>query len=104
MAVFKNLLKKVGLPYDDVSFILNKIVIAHMIPGRIRVVYKELCKNDAIYTTIYERLSELKDIKNFSINRITGSVIIEYESKNVEKTSFLGRFLEGASVKYKQEK
>ena len=104
MAFFKSLLKVAGLPYDDASYILSQITIAHMIEGRIRVIYKALCKDDELYNTVKARLSELKEVDNFSINRITGSVIIEYSPKHIIKDSFLDKLLSGAKLKYAQER
>lgn len=101
MALIKNLLKGLGLPHDEVSFILSKVKIAHFIEGRLRVVYKELCSDDSAYLQVKERLEKVEEISSFSINRISGSVIIYYEASKIIKNSFLDKLLCAVKSKYK---
>ena len=100
MAMFKEFMHKLGIPTDKVSYILNEVEVAHFIQGRVRVVYPKLKHDDELYLKIKNELSSVKELSDFTINRITGSVVLKYDPQNIKPNSFLAELLEGAYAKY----
>ncbi len=79
---------------------LKQVKVAHAIEGRIRVIYAALKHDDSVYQGIYDCLSGIGEISDFKINRVTGSITINYEPGKIEKGSFLEQLTAGAIEKY----
>lgn len=98
--MFKNFLHKLGIPTDKASYILNEVEVAHFIQGRVRVIYPKLKHDDELYLKVKRELSSIKELSDFTINRITGSVVLRYEPQNIKPNSFLAELLNGAYAEY----
>jgi len=55
-------------------------MVVSFTPGRLRLRFKEL-KEDAIAENVKTRLSEVPGITKVEINKVTGSILIEYAQK-----------------------
>lgn len=102
--MLKGLLKLVNIPTSKAEFLISNVAIAHMIEGRIRVVYSDIKTNDNIYNQVTQTLSNIDEITSFKINRVTGSITIEYDEQTVRKNKFLVEFLQLAKQKYRRYK
>ena len=98
--MFTDFLQKLGIPTSKASYILNEVEVAHFIQGRVRVVYPKLKHDDELYLKVKKELSSVKEISEFTINRITGSVVLKYDPENIKPNSFLAELLNGAYAKY----
>jgi hypothetical protein len=67
-------------------------VIVSFSPGRVRLRFKEL-KNQAIAEQAYTRIKSIPGIINVEIKALTGSLLIEYDTKifPAEKLLELGK-------------
>ncbi len=96
------ILNKIGVPTSSAQFIINKVQIAHMIDGRVRVIYDDLKHDNELVQQVAEKLSEVKEIIEYKINQTTGSVLIVYDVNTAHKNEFLNEFLTLAKSKYKE--
>ncbi|MGN0914980.1 MAG: HMA2 domain-containing protein [Succinivibrio sp.] len=65
--------------FNEKKYFLSTVTVASYIPGRIRV-YSSLIKgNHENAKSLEEYFSKFKELKSFSINEVTGSVLIEYD-------------------------
>lgn len=87
----------------QVNYLLKQVRIAHVIDGRVRVIYEALKHDDEIYNNVCKSLDGIKEITEWKINRVTGSVTINYEPDSIVPDSFLGRLIAGAKSKYAKE-
>ena len=97
--MFKDFLHKLGLPTDKASYILNEVEVAHFIQGRVRVIYPKLKHDDDLYLKVKRELSSIKELSEFTINRITGSVVLKYDPQKIKRNTFLAELLNGACAK-----
>ena len=104
MSLVSGILKAVGLPHDDVSFVLSRVEIAHMTRGRVRVISRDLRADPGLSRLIEDRLASYREISRFEINPVTGSVIIDYDEGKIVKHSFLDRLIREARAQYTQRK
>ena len=100
----KSILNKVGIPTDSAEFLINKVEIAHIIDGRVRVIYKDLKSDVTLCHEIEKRLGAIDEITSFKINKITGSLLIIYDVKRASNNKFITKFVELAKAKYSKQK
>lgn len=100
----KSILNKVGIPTDSAEFLISKVEIAHIIDGRVRVIYKDLKTDVALRNEIEKRLSAINEVTSFKINPVTGSLLINYDVKRALNNKFITKFVELAKAKYNKQK
>jgi hypothetical protein len=101
--MLKDILSALAPESMQVKYLLNQVKVAHVIDGRIRVIYEALKHDDEVYNSICRNLDGIKEITEWKINRITGSVTINYEPDSIVPNSFLGQLIAGARAKYAKE-
>lgn len=72
--------------------------IAHFIPGRIRIISPLVHNNPTNVALVKSYLNNLKEIKNFSVNQHTGSIVLEYSPEDIAQGSLLSE-IEGIIAK-----
>ncbi|MBQ9275515.1 MAG: hypothetical protein IJ228_11935 [Succinivibrio sp.] len=82
------------------SYILGKIRVAHVNDGRIRVVYDRLKHDDDAYADICATLDTYHEITTWSVNRTTGSIVINYDPDKIKSGTFAARLIDGARARY----
>lgn len=81
--VFKN--KLVEKFMNDAA----NIEVLYFNPGRIRVYARQIHHNAANAKRLVDYLRSVKEVKNFSVNPQTGSVLVEYLPEEVADNNFL---------------
>jgi copper chaperone CopZ len=56
-------------------------MIVSFCPGRIRLRFKELARNNALAALVRERVAAEPGVRKVDVNPLTGSVLIEYDTK-----------------------
>jgi len=65
--------------FNEKKYFLSTVTVSSYIPGRIRG-YSSLIKgNHENAVALEEYFSQFKELKRFSINEVTGSILIEYD-------------------------
>ncbi len=86
------------------KLLLKEVTIAHLLEqdgqGRIRIIYPALKHDKTLVEEASLELKAINAIKTFSINEITGSVLINYQTQAIEKGSFLEALLNEAKKIY----
>ncbi len=77
------------------KWLLSQVKVAHFNEGRIRVIYEKLKHDDEIYSGVCDSLNEIKEIVEYKINRITGSVTINYDPQSIVPGSFIDQLIKG---------
>ncbi|GEM_PF-2784287 len=80
-------------------FLLNKVKVAHVNEGRIRVIYDDLKHDDELYVNVGDALDGMDEVTAWKINRITGSVTINYDPQKVVPGSLVDEILQGARLR-----
>lgn len=80
-------------------FLLNKVKIAHVNEGRIRVIYDALKHDDDLYVNVGDALDGMDEITTWKINRLTGSVTINYDPRKVVPGSLVDEIIRGARLR-----
>lgn len=75
------------------KWLLSQVKIAHFNEGRIRVIYDKLKHDDEIYLNVCNNLKSIEEISEWKINRVTGSVTIHYDPKNIIPGSFFDELI-----------
>lgn len=65
------------------------IEVLYFKPGRIRIYARQVHHNRANTKVLVNYLTNMKEIKNFSVNPHTGSVLIEYLPEDIAGNKFL---------------
>lgn len=87
-------------PTSKAQYIAKHVKVAHHIPGRLRVIYPELKKDESLVKNITAELQQHREITEFKINATTGSVTICYDVAGVNNNAFLKEFLDLAVAQY----
>lgn len=83
------------------KLLLSQVKVAHFNEGRIRVIYDKLKHDDAMYSSVCMNLDGIDEITEWKINRITGSVTINYDPQKVVPGSFFEQLINGARSRVK---
>lgn len=84
-----NILKAVGIPATKMEWFLKSVEVASYIPGRIRVYSKALVNNPQLKMKVEQSFIKYPELDKFTINTITGSVLIEYHPENIKNNKEL---------------
>ena len=78
------MLKEIAGLFDSRKYFLNSLTVTSSTNGRIRA-YSTLIKgNSRNAQALTEYFSSVKELKSFSINDVTGSILIEYDPQTKE--------------------
>ncbi len=73
--------------FDSKKYFLNSLTVTSSISGRIRA-YSALIKgNSKNARALEEYFSSVEELESFSINEVTGSILIEYEPQRIKHNS-----------------
>ncbi|MBP2630624.1 MAG: hypothetical protein H6Q70_1252 [Firmicutes bacterium] len=97
-----NIFKKINIPTTKFELIMRNITVSHYSPGRIRLHSKALINNSTLALTINNQLAEIKELNNFSVNIITGSILLVYSPENLIKNLELQKIEQLVLEKYKR--
>lgn len=61
------------------------IIIAHFIPGRVRLQARSLKGNPALAQIIVQRFGVIKGVEGVEANHLTGSLVIAYNLKELQR-------------------
>lgn len=82
------------------KFLLKEVTIMSLVEaaghGRIRLVYPKIKTDEALRAEAEAELKDIAAVENYTINPITGSVLINYNLAAIEKGSFLEALLKEA--------
>ena len=84
-----NILKAVGIPTTRMEWFLKSVEVASYIPGRIRIYSRALINNPQLKLKVEQSLAKYPELDKFTINTITGSVLIEYHPENIKNNKEL---------------
>ncbi len=101
--MFKSILHTLGVPTTMAEFIADKVTVAHFVEGRARVICKQLGTDDELYEQVERELQNVRELDSFSINRTTGSVILNYQPHNIPETGFIRELIDLVRARYKKE-
>ena len=77
------MLKEIADLFDSRKHFLNSLTVTSSTNGRIRA-YSTLIKdNNRNAQALAEYFSSVKELKSFSINDVTGSILIEYDPQTI---------------------
>jgi hypothetical protein len=85
---FLSQLKTLTLPAKK-AYLMQHVEVLHYIPGRVRLFSQQLVNNTAAASDLTSYLSAIPEIKQFSVNAATGSVLIQYWPADVANTPLL---------------
>lgn len=89
---------------DQKSFFLSNISVASYLPGRIRC-YSPLIKNNPVNKEkLLECFREHSNVVNLDVNLVTGSVLITYSPKDIERIKELGDIEKTLIAKFRDSK
>lgn len=83
-------------------YLVNQVEVASCIEGRLRVIYGDLKHDEQLRAQVEQELSAIKEIQSFTINPVTGSVLINYDAARAAQNSFLSELLTLAAQKAKR--
>ena len=97
-----NIFKTLNIPTTKFELIMRNVTVSHYSPGRIRLYSKDLINNPALSLTIQNQLAEIKELNNFSVNIITGSILLVYSPEALVKNLDLQKIEQWVAEKYKR--
>ncbi|TWH46166.1 HMA2 domain-containing protein [Sporomusa sp. KB1] len=68
---------------------LQQIQVLHYMPGRVRLQSQYVINNPEIVRQVSLHLKTMPEIKQFTINSATGSILIQYSPEDVSRNPFL---------------
>lgn len=75
------------------KYLVSHVEVASLVPGRLRVIYADLKHDESLRAQVNDELAAIKEVNEFSINPITGSVVINYDTNLVAQNAFLSELL-----------
>lgn len=92
-------LRKAGIAISA-DYVLSQVRIAHLIPGRIRIIWPDIKKDAALAAEVDKSLSAAPAVSSYRINSVTGSILIEFEQQQIKDNPFLEVLLKKAQHRY----
>jgi len=81
------------------KYLVSQVQIASLIDGRLRVIYENLKHDAELRQQVQQELAQIKEITSFTINPVTGSVVINYDHHKAQQNQFLAELLVQARLK-----
>ncbi|QDR82902.1 HMA2 domain-containing protein [Sporomusa termitida] len=72
-----------------VKFFLQQTQVLHYMPGRVRLFSQHLLNNQAVARQVSEHLEAIPEIKSFTVNAATGSLLIHYSPEDISQNPLL---------------
>lgn len=82
------------------TLFLQQIQVLHYMPGRVRLYVKQVNNKPEIAAQVRAYLEKMPEIKEFSINTATGSILIHYSPEGVLQNPFLRDLEERVARQY----
>lgn len=82
------------------TYLLQQVQVLHYIRGRIRLYSRHLVNNAGIAAEIRQQLEAAPEVTNFSVNTLTGSVLIEYSPEKIANNPLLQELEQLAAKQY----
>ena len=76
-------------PSTKVKFFLQQTQVLHYMPGRVRLFSQHLLNNQEVSRQVSEYLATIPEIKDFTVNAATGSLLIHYSSEDISQNPLL---------------
>ena len=76
-------------PSTKVKFFLQQTQVLHYMPGRVRLFSQHLLNNQEVARQVSEYLATIPEIKDFTVNAATGSLLIHYSSEDISQNPLL---------------
>lgn len=76
-------------PAVKVKLFMQQVQVLHYMPGRVRLYASQLVGNPELVRQISQHLTAIPEIKEFSLNPATGSLLIRYSPEDVARNPFL---------------
>lgn len=71
------------------AYFLQQVQVLHYIPGRVRLYSRQLVRNQELADAIGNYLKAIPEIRCFTVNPATGSVLIQYSPEDISGNPFL---------------
>ncbi|MBO6304866.1 MAG: hypothetical protein J6M62_07320 [Selenomonadaceae bacterium] len=98
-----NIAEILQIPTTKLDFFARSCEVASYIPGRARLYSNELIGNDALSKKIKDALAEFSEITEVSVNTVSGSILIMYDSENLRKNKELKKVEEYIALKARRK-
>ncbi len=89
-----------------ITYLLSQVTIEHLLEaedeGRIRISYPKLRQDKALADEIKSTLGSIDAVTDYSINEVTGSVLVHYKISLIEKASFIDSLLTEVRRQYQK--
>ena len=82
------------------TYLLQQVQVLHYMRGRVRLYSRHLVNNARAAAEIREQLETAPEVTSFSVNAITGSVLIEYSPEKVANNPLLQELEQLAAKQY----
>lgn len=82
------------------TYLLQQVQVLHYIRGRVRLYSRHLVNNAGIAAEIRRQLEAAPEVTNFSVNTLTGSVLIEYAPEKIANNPLLQELEQLAAKQY----
>lgn len=84
-----NFFNSFNIPTSKMDVILRNVKIVHYIPGRLRLHCPNLVNNADVSVLITNHLQTIREIHDFKLNILTGSILLQYDPALVSQNSDL---------------
>ncbi len=76
-------------PSTKVKLFLQQTQVLHYMPGRVRLFSQHLLNNQEVARQVSEQLAAIPEIKDFTVNAATGSLLIHYSPEDISQNPLL---------------
>lgn len=76
-------------PSTKVKLFLQQTQVLHYMPGRVRLFSQHLLNNQEAARQVSEHLEAIPEIKDFTVNAATGSLLIHYSPEDISQNPLL---------------
>lgn len=87
---------------DETEYFLSTVTVASCLPGRIRCYSSLIKRNDENASRIKTYFSKYSEINRLTVNKVTGSVLIEYDIEKLSKNKELKKLEQLLKDKFKK--
>jgi hypothetical protein len=100
----KNLLSRYKQHADSAkrAYFFHQVQVLHYIPGRVRLYSRHLVHNPELADAVSDYLQAIPEIRSFTVNPATGSVLIQYSPEDISGNPFLREVDEFVRKQYRR--
>lgn len=92
------------IPSSKLELFIRTVEVASYVPGRIRLYSHSLIGSEALAGDVKKSLGDAAGVTNVNVNTVTGSILIEYDPKELRKDPKLLRIEEYIRTHVKKRK